>query len=110
MRKLGVTKTILLQIFLALELTSDIIEAYNSVQNVVETLELVKKEVDDYHTPWYSNAVELAAKVEVVPAMQRITATMRHRPNIPAENKESYFKRNLTIPLLDEVYCSIVQT
>ena len=99
MRKLGVTKTILLQIFLALESTLDVIEAYNSVQNVVETLELVKREVDDYHTRWCSNAVELAAKVEVVPTMPRITATMKHRAKIPAENEEIYFKRNLTIPL-----------
>ena len=57
-----------------------------------------------------STAVELAAKVEVVPTMPRITATTRHRANIPAENKESYFKRNLSISILDEVCCSIVQT
>ena len=100
MRKLGITKTILLQVFLALESTLDVIEAYNSVQNVVETLELVKTEVDDYHTRWCSNTVELAAKVEVVPTMPRIIATMRHRAKIPAENEEIYFKRNLTIPLV----------
>ena len=81
-------------IFLDLESTLDVIEAYNSVQNVVETFELVKREVGDYHTRWCSNAVELAAKVEVVPTMLRITATMRHHANIPADNKESYFKRS----------------
>ena len=71
---------------------------------------MVKKEEDDYHTRWYSTAVELSAKVEVVPTMPRITLTMRHRANIHAENEESYFNRNLTIPILDEVYCAIVQT
>ena len=71
--------------------------------------------MDDYHTRWYSTAVELSAKVEVVPTMSRITATMRHRANIHsanahAENEESYFIRNLIIPILAEVYCAIVQT
>ena len=71
--------------------------------------------MDDYHTRWYSTAVELSAKVEVVPTMSRITATMRHRANIHranmhAENEESYFNMNLTIPVLDEVYCAIAQT
>ena len=37
-------------IFLDLESTLDVIEAYNSVQNVVETFELIKREVGDYHT------------------------------------------------------------
>ena len=107
--EISITKTILLQIFFALELTLDVTEAYNSVQNVAETPKLVKKEVADYHTRWYSNAVELAAKVEVVPTVPKITATMRHCANIHAENEESYFKKNLTIPILGEVYCSIVQ-
>ena len=85
-------------------------EAHNSVQNIIETLQFVKKEVDDYHTQSYSTAVELAAKVEAVPTKPRAAATMKHRANIPAENQESHFKRILTIPILDKVYCSIVQT
>ena len=47
MRRLGITETILPKFVLALESTLDVIEAHNSVQNVIETLELVKKEVDD---------------------------------------------------------------
>ena len=43
---------------------------------------------------WYSTAVKLAAKVEVVPTKPRTAATMRHHANIPAENQESHFKRN----------------
>ena len=74
-------------------------EAHNSVQNIIETLQFVKKEVDDYHMQWYSTAVKLAAKVEVVPTKPRTAATMRHRANIPAENQESHFKINFTIPI-----------
>ena len=66
--------------------------------------------MDDYHTQSYSTAVELAAKVEAVPTKPRAAATMKHRADIPAENQESHFKRILTIPILDKVYCSIVQT
>ena len=97
MRKLGITKTILLKIFLALESTLDVTEAYNSVQNVVETLQLVKRDVHDYHTRWYSNAVELAAKVEVVPTMPRITATMRHRANTLAQKMKKANSRGISL-------------
>ena len=108
--RLGITKRIFPWIVLALESTLDVIEAHNSVQNIIETLELVKKEVDGYHAQWYSTAVELAAKVEAVPTKPKTTASLRRRANIPAENEESHFKRNLTIPILDKVCCSIVQT
>ena len=56
-----------------------------------------KKEVGDSHNGRDSTALEVAAKVKVVPTMPKIAATARHHANIPAENKESYFKRNLTI-------------
>ena len=97
MRRLGITEIILPKIVLALESTLDVIEAHNSVKNVIEAIQLVKKEVDDSHDGRDSAALEVAAKVKVVLTMPRIAATARHHANIPAENEESYFKRNLTI-------------
>ena len=86
-----------------LESTLGVVQAYNSVQNVIETLEDVKEKVSDYHAKWYKSAVELAEKINVTPKIPRIAASMRHHSNIPAENEEIYFRRNLTIPVLDEV-------
>ena len=52
---------------------------------------------------WFQSAQELAASIGINPSMPRITAYMRHRSNIPGDDEETYFRRNITIPCINEV-------
>ena len=63
----------------------------------------MKEDVDVYHEKWFNYAVDVAEKIEVKPEMPRITGKMKHRENTPADDEKTYFKRIVTIPVLDEV-------
>lgn len=83
--------------------TLSIVESYFAVANTIETLEAVKINIASYHQKWYSIAVELAERIEVKPKVPRIAVYMKHRSNTPGSDSEEYFRRNLTIPCLDQV-------
>ena len=79
------------------------VEAYESVSTVIETLEAVRISVTKYHDKLYNDAVALAVSVDVTPNMPRICATQIHRTNTPAENVSEYYRRTITLPVLIEL-------
>lgn len=50
---------------------------------------------------WYNRAVRIAKGVNAVPAMPRINNI--HRANTPADKVSDYYRRVVTIPMLDHV-------
>lgn len=84
--------------------TISVVEAYGSITDAIETLSGVKLNIDTYHKKWFKSAIDLAASIGTEPKMPRITNSMQHRSNIPGENEEIYFKRNITLPCLNEVF------
>ncbi|XP_066924627.1 52 kDa repressor of the inhibitor of the protein kinase-like [Clytia hemisphaerica] len=81
-----------------------IVEAYLEISNVIETLKGVKLNVDHYHHLWYTEAVELAAKIGINPKCPRvISGNMKHRDGTPASTEEEYFRRTITVKCLNEV-------
>lgn len=78
-------------------------ESYESVANVIETLNQVKVKIDDYNMKWFKEAENMAKQIGVTPSMPRIVTTMQHRWNAPAKNEEEYFRRNVVIPTLNQV-------
>ena len=63
----------------------------------------MRNQVSHYHDKWYSEAVALADKIQVKEEMPRTSRLQRHRDNPPASSASDYFKRALTIPLLDHL-------
>ena len=81
-----------------------IVEAYKEVSNVIETLKGVQINVVKYHKLWYTEAVELAAKIGINPKCPRvISGSMAHRDGTPANTEEEYFRRTITVKCLNEV-------
>ena len=72
--------------------------------NTIETLNGVRLNIDKFHSKWYQSAKDLAESVGIDPAVPRTVAHMRHRSNIPGDTEEEYFRRNITVPCLNEVY------
>ena len=78
-------------------------ESYEAVSNVIETLKAVKINIDREHKKWFSDALELAASINVKPCLPPIVSSMKHRSNIPGKDEEEFYRRNISIPIMDEV-------
>ena len=52
---------------------------------------------------WYSQAVTLAAKIDIAECMPRPAGRQNNRDNHPASDASEYFKRVITIPILDHL-------
>ena len=78
--------------------------AHQDVCNVIETLESVRNDVDNYHTQWFQKAVNLgeAVGVEAV-APRRRCGRQQHRDNVEADTPEVFYRRAITIPFLDSI-------
>ena len=83
--------------------TLAIVEAYESVADVIETLRGIRLSVDAKHHDWYQKAVELAATVGVAPNKVRTCNIQIHRENVHANTIDDYYRRTVTLPCLNEV-------
>ena len=46
---------------------------------------------------------ELCATVNTEPSLPRLCGRQRHRPNVPAQSPSEYFRRTISIPVLDNL-------
>ena len=81
----------------------DVIHAYNSVNNVILTLNDVRANVDGKFKDWFSQACKMAEKVGVQPSTPRTCGRQQHRQNLPADTPEEYYRRTLMVPYTDEL-------
>lgn len=63
----------------------------------------IRNEINFYHDKWYTEVVALAAKVDIVESMPRTTNRQTTRDNHPSSHASEYFKRVITIPVLDHL-------
>ena len=57
--------------------------------------------IDVKHREWFEKAKEMAALVNVQPALPRTCGRQQHRDSHEADSPEEYFRRIVTIPMLD---------
>ena len=79
----------------------DIVRAHQDIESVKSTVKGVRSRVDSFHSFTYQQAVMLGQSVDVEEAAPRQTVRQQHRQNIPSNGVSEYYKRNLTIPILD---------
>ena len=83
--------------------TLAIVEAYESVADVIETLRGIRLSVDAKHHDWYQKAVELATTVGVAPNKVRTCNIQIHRENVHVNALDDYYRRTVSLPCLNEV-------
>ena len=81
----------------------DIVRAHTCVDLVQKSLQNVRDKIDDFSITWYEEACNLSEDVGVAPSIPRNAGRMQHRSNIPASTVEEYYKRNVTLPLVDHL-------
>ena len=99
-RIFGYTASITLSL---LSQAMDIVEAISGIDLLCDTLQSVRDDVDTHHCRWMDEAKKMCEVIGVELCIPRFCGRQQHRDNVPAETPDEYYKRNLTIPLLDHV-------
>ena len=77
-----------------------VIKTANQVKYAFEE---VRNDVDIFHHNLFFKTTTMAQAVETEPARPRICGRQQHRANAPADDAETYYRMNLTIPVIDQL-------
>ncbi len=75
----------------------------SEIKTLTLSLKEVRENVDSYHSKWFETISAMCSEVGTVPAMPRICSRQRHRASTPAINPSEYYKRTITIPIVDHL-------
>ena len=85
------------------EEAKDIVQAVSEINTLTASLKEVREQVDYYHSRWYETVSEMCDKVGTTPSMPRICGRQSHRASTSSSSPSEYFKRTISIPLLDHL-------
>ena len=86
------------------EKSLDICRAYEQVARVQATLQAIRDDVDRVHNSWWDSVTAMAEKADTEETLPPFCRQQRAgRGDVPAQTPSEFFKRAVTIPLLDEV-------
>ena len=81
----------------------ELIEAYHSVELVIESIKKIRLKVEEYNKSWFRGIQKIADKLAIEIKKPRSCCRQMNRSNVSADSPEEYFRRSLTIPFLDHV-------
>ena len=81
----------------------DKVEAISDIDVLCDTLQSVRDDVDTHHCRWMDETKKVCEDIGVELCIPRLYGKQQQRDNVPAGTPDEYYKRNLTIPLLDHV-------
>ena len=85
----------------------DVYEAYKHIKDLKDEPPDVRGDIDKYCSDWYGMAKTTARKENIEPSMPRVVGRQQHGSNAEAGTSKDYYKRALTIPLLDHLISEI---
>lgn len=86
----------------------DIILAVSEVNNIVDVLKDLRENVDENHDRWFAEVATLCTCIGTEPSLPRLCGRQTQRSNIPSRTPNEYYKRTITIPLLDHIISEMV--
>ena len=81
--------------------TKDIVTAVREVDIVTATLRNIRGSIDSHHCKWWSAIEGMCKIVSTTPVLPRRCGRQMHRDNVPAETPSEYYRRTISIPMLD---------
>ena len=81
----------------------DIVPTISDINTLTTSLKEIRENCDLYHTKWYEIVSEMCNKVGTAPLLHRLCGRQCHRGTTPASSLSEYFKRIISIPLLDHL-------
>ena len=85
------------------EEAKDIVQAVSEINTLMLSLKQVRERVNFYHDKWFGIILEMCMGVGTTPSVPRICGRQRHRASIPAASPSEYYRRTITIPILDHL-------
>jgi hypothetical protein len=85
----------------------DIVQAVSEVEVLTSSLKKVRKNVDSHHSEWFKTVSDMCSGGGTTPSLPRICGRQRHRPNTPASTPSEYFRRTITVPMLDHLLAEL---
>ena len=79
----------------------DVADSSHLIESLKRLIISKRSNVDQFHNNCYEFVLELAKKVKVDEIKPRTAVIQRNRNNIPSESVSDYFKKVVTMPLLD---------
>ena len=74
---------------------------YSRQETLTSSLKNIRENVDTHHNKWFETVSKMCSSVGTTPSMPRTCGRQCHRTNTPASTPSEYFKRTITIPILD---------
>ena len=82
---------------------NDILDEIHLIESLKSLAAYMRREVDYFHDIWYTQALSLAKDVNVLEAKPRTCRRQINWSNLPADDVSEYYKRSITIPLIDHL-------
>ena len=79
----------------------DILTAIETITSLKTLSQSLRSNVDKIHSEWYSQALHLANAVNVEEWKPRNCSFQKNRDNVPFSSISDYYKKCITIPILD---------
>ena len=84
---------------------------YRNAQDIVKIthkrVKEIRQDVDKHHATWFSESTVMGEKVGEEPRIPRRCARLIQRNNVPATTPSEYYKRAISIPMLDHLESEI---
>ncbi len=81
----------------------DIMDGIHLINTMKNDFTNFRNSIDSFHDAWYAEALDLAEKVEVEESKPRTVGRQTTRSNPPYKSISEYYKRTITIPLVDHI-------
>ena len=85
----------------------DITDATHLIESLRNLILCKRNTTDTFHKKCYSDILEIACKVGIEEFKSRTSKLIRNRSNVPAESTSYYFRKVVTISLLDHLTVEI---
>ena len=85
----------------------DIMDGIHLITSLKDNMILMRDSVDTYHDAWYQEAVVLAGELDIEESKPRTVGRQTARGNHPFTSISEYYKRTITIPLIDHFNLSL---
>ena len=81
----------------------DIVQAVAEINDLLTVLRDLRAKVDEHHSKWFAKVEEMCETVGTQPSLPRQCGRQTHHSNVPAQNPTEYYRRTITIPILDHL-------
>ena len=85
----------------------DIVTAVSEIDTVTATVQDVRDNIDTHHAQWFLTITEMLSEIGIEPSVPRRCGRQTQQSNVPADTPSEYFRRTISIPVLDHLLCEL---